>query len=253
MSQNQNETSSETHDLEETRVDFVHEKEIISLLSHELRTPIAIISSNIQLLKEFTYGLDSSVVRETFMLCEEAVGSMSNFIEEIYFLNILNKKGIKKNCSCFLVNDFFTGFIQEMKQKNVINRDRIVYEENFQSFAFSTDLFVLKKILNELVNNALKFSSEKVIIRVSCFATDLKIFVEDEGAGVPGDELDRIFDPFYRAKNVQFIQGSGLGLSIVKKSIELLGGRFEIATQVKQGTKFNVIIPNDECKKNTDH
>ena len=253
MLQNQRITSLDIDNANEKELDFVQEEQIISLLSHDLRTPIAIISSNVQLLKGFAYELDNSMVRETFLLCEEAIGSMTGFIEDIYFLNILNKAGLKKNLSCFLVNDFFPGFIQKMKQRDFVNRDRIVYEEDFQPFEFCTDLSVLEKILKGLISNALKFSSEKVTIRVSSFSGDIVISIKDEGVGIPEDELDKVFNPFYRARNVKLIQGSGLGLSIVKKSIDLLGGRLEFTTQLKKGTKFKITIPNDECEKNTDH
>jgi len=229
------------------------DRQIISLLSHELRTPLSIISSNIQLLKEFEYKLESKVVDETFLLCEEAIGSMTSFMEDIYFLNVSNKGELKKTPSPMNLNEFFRVFLNDLSSTDFINADRVHFEGNFLTETFCTDKSLLKRILKSLINNALKFSSEEVFLTVISSDQDLEIQIEDQGIGIPEEEIGDVFHPFYRGKNAKLISGCGLGLAIVQRSMDLLNGKIEVISMINQGTKFKIKILNDECKKNIDH
>ena len=253
MSQNLRTTFSGRACLEEKGDSYEPDRQIISLLSHELRTPLSIISSNIQLLKEFEYKLNSKVVNETFLLCEEAIGSMTSFMEDIYFLNVSNKGELKKTPSLMNLKEFFRIFLNDLSNTDFINADRVHFEENFLTETFCTDTTLLKRILKSLISNALRFSSEIVILNVTCSEKELEIQIEDQGIGIPEDEIDDVFHPFYRGKNARLISGCGLGLAIVQRSMDLLNGKIEVISMINQGTKFKIKIINDECKKNIDY
>ncbi|RYF89727.1 MAG: ATP-binding protein, partial [Chitinophagaceae bacterium] len=107
------------------------------------------------------------------------------------------------------------------------------------------DMNLLKNILINLVSNAIKFSNENGAIKVhaSVQQEELCISVQDEGIGIPEDEQHHLYERFFRAKNASNIQGTGLGLHIVGKYLELLNGRMTMESTLGKGTKFSFYIP----------
>ena len=102
--------------------------------------------------------------------------------------------------------------------------------------------------LGNLLENALKFSLEKkeVLVEVKREAEDVRVDVKDKGLGIPSGEMDKIFDKFYQGKNAaqQSIRGTGLGLALVKHSVEAHGGKVLVESKVGQGSTFSLVFPN---------
>ncbi|WP_372772471.1 sensor histidine kinase [Mangrovibacterium sp.] len=221
-------------------------RQIISLISHEMRTPLSIISSNVQLLKSFNYELNDTMVNDTFLLCEEAIGSLTDFIESVYFLNTAFKGEVKVHYSGV---DLVT-FINELVEKvagSEFNHNRIQVTKENLSDPFFTDKVLLKRCLEHLLVNALNFSSEDVQLKLSSVKDELVITIEDHGIGIPADEKDLIFEPFKRCSNVKMISGCGIGLAIVRMCIELLEGDIDFTSTLNQGSTFIIKIRNHEC------
>ncbi|MGV8096335.1 MAG: sensor histidine kinase [Mangrovibacterium sp.] len=108
-------------------------------------------------------------------------------------------------------------------------------------------------ICKNLIDNALKFSEEQVFLNVKCSKKELMIQVEDRGIGILPDDINLVFEPFYRGRNAKMISGSGLGLAIVKRSIDLLKGTIGLTSVIDHGTTFNIKILNNECQKDFDY
>jgi signal transduction histidine kinase len=108
-----------------------------------------------------------------------------------------------------------------------------------------TDEKLLRNILNNLLTNAIKYTPGKkwVFLRVDSTKHLIKFIVTDEGIGIPDEEQDKVFEAFVRGRLTESIHGSGLGLSIVKKSIELMKGNIKLESQVNKGTTITVTIP----------
>lgn len=227
-------------------------RQIISSITHELRSPLAIISSNIQLLKKFNYDLDQKVVNETFHLCEEAVKSIKRFAEDVSFIHGSNKGELKAESKKIEIGKFFNELINSLPESDY-SRNRIKYEGNFKTKTFYTDPCFLLKILDNLLNNALKFSSEQVLLKVECTKQELNVQLKDDGIGMLDEEIDYLFEPFSRGSNVKMISGSGLGLAIVKRSLDLLNGNMEVVSSVNHGTTFNIKILSNGSQKNIDN
>ncbi|MEL7587669.1 MAG: HAMP domain-containing sensor histidine kinase [Prolixibacteraceae bacterium] len=227
-------------------------RQIISSITHELRSPLAIISSNIQLLKQFNYDLDNKVVNETFHLCEEAVKSIKRFAEDISFIHGSNKGELKPESKKIEPDKFFDELIGKLPESDY-SRKRVKYEKNIKAKTFYTDPRFLLKILENLLNNALKFSSEDVFLKVVCTKEELNIQLKDQGIGMLDEEIDYLFEPFSRGSNVKMISGSGLGLAIVKRSLDLLNGNMEVVSSVNHGTTFNIKILSNGSQKNIDN
>lgn len=104
---------------------------------------------------------------------------------------------------------------------------------------------MLKNILLNLISNAIKFSQEGKTVKVSTVVQnkELVISVKDHGLGIPEEDQPHLFSTFFRAKNVSNIQGTGLGLPIVKRYVTLLGGDIELISELEKGTEVTISLP----------
>lgn len=220
--------------------------QIISSLSHELRTPLTILSSNLQLLKSNNLNLEATVRAETFQLCEEALNSVTKFLDGIHFLNLANKKELRKNASTFELDEMIETVLNK-RNTSFYQSNRIKIEPGFKQKQVCTDKELLTKVLINILDNAYKFSAKEVIVKMNIENQHLIIKIEDQGVGIPPEEMSLIFMPFYRCENVKMLSGTGIGLSIAKKAVDCLDGELNITSKIKEGTKVKLKIRADEC------
>ena len=111
---------------------------------------------------------------------------------------------------------------------------------------FYTDKRLMKNIMLNLISNAIKFSPDDGVIEISCTNTtgQVVLSVKDSGIGISKEDQEHLFERFFRARNAANIQGTGLGLHIVSKYIELLNGKIELQSEENNGTIFTITIPN---------
>jgi signal transduction histidine kinase len=109
----------------------------------------------------------------------------------------------------------------------------------------SLDPHLMRKSIGNIISNAAKYSPQGSLVRVEvdCAQEEIVFMVTDEGIGIPADDLDRIFDLFHRGKNVGEIVGTGLGMAIVKRSVEAHSGTVSIRSRLHQGTSVTFRIP----------
>ncbi len=107
------------------------------------------------------------------------------------------------------------------------------------------DRRLIRQIVNNLLSNAIKYSPDKKAVNITLDYQNeqLLLSVSDQGIGVPEKDIALLFEPFHRALNVGTLKGTGLGLTIVKESVELHGGTIELESQIGEGTTFWVKIP----------
>ena len=111
----------------------------------------------------------------------------------------------------------------------------------------NSDSRILRNILFNLISNASKYSDEGKTITIECFPdrNNIGFAIKDEGIGIPLEDQKRMFDRFFRASNAINIQGTGLGLNIVKRYVELLEGTIAFSSEFGKGSVFTVIIPTE--------
>lgn len=219
-------------------------RQIISSISHELRTPLSIISSNLQLLESWKGEMDEEIRKETFDLCGEAIKSMSRFLDDIYFLNVSNKGELKKDIEEVNLKKYFKKLIKEFAFSE-FDEERLKLSYQFKQEKVLIDKELLKRIMYNVVSNALKFSPEDVAVDVESSDEQLRIEVLDKGIGIAEEDQEFIFNPFYRGNNVKMISGTGLGMSIVKNSLDCMGGKIKIESNIGEGTNVKIIIPTN--------
>lgn len=216
----------------------------MSIASHEFRTPLSTVLSSASLLSKYI-NTDEQIKRERHIeKIKNSVRSLNGILEDFLSLGKLEEGKITTSPSEFNIRDFMFSIIEEMNP--LLKSGQHLSTEQKGLLSATTDKRLLKNILINLITNAIKFSEEGKTIQIVVFSNDklLQIEVIDQGIGIPDDEFEHLFSSFYRARNAVNIQGTGLGLHIVKRYLELLEGEIEVETSVGKGSKFIVHIPH---------
>lgn len=219
---------------------------IVLNVSHGFKTPLTSILSSAQLLQiyaEKDHPFRQKITKHAFKI-ENSVRALNNLLTSILFFGKADENKLE-----FKPKKVFMGaFVKEVMDtvKAGIENDVTINSEiGEMPKTLTTDPELVYQVLENLLSNAVKYSKDKgkVEFKLSVENGFLKAMVADKGIGIPKSELSQLFDRFFRAKNVGIIEGSGLGLSIVKKCMEVLQGEIEFESEQNKGTVFRVSIP----------
>lgn len=218
--------------------------EFISMASHELRTPIVGIKGYISMVLDGSFGEVNGEVKENLLLVKSATTRLADLVEDLLDVSKIEQSRLKINLQMTDVSAVIIEIIKELKiqadQKQlIINYSPI---ENKQ-FLINVDQEKLKQALINLIGNAIKYTVKgKVEIFVEQKNKLLEIRIKDTGIGMSAEEQKRLFEKFYRIKNktTQDIIGTGLGLWITKKIVELMGGTIIINSIKDTGTQVTL-------------
>jgi PAS domain S-box-containing protein len=248
---------------EKIRKALAKEKEVndlksrfVSMVSHEFRTPLGLILSSAELLQNYGYKWNEDKRNEQFEKIKKAVDNLTGLMNDIIILS-QEESGSLKIVPCEIdLAPFLREIIDEVTG-NSKKHPKIHFMYNGSSFKIFSDKKLLRQIFLNLISNAVKFtpSGNNIYLRLSfdaeakTSAADLntskkfKVEIEDEGMGIPEEDLNNVFEPFSRAKNADEIKGSGLGLSIVKRAVDLLQGEITVRSKLNEGTAFIICLP----------
>lgn len=216
----------------------------VSMASHEFRTPLSTVLSSVSLIEKYIEKSDLEKTEKHIQRVKNAVAGLTEILNDFLSVEKLESNKHEVNNIEFNYQEFVEDIVEEMK--TIIKKDQeIELIFNAQSSIIRSDSKILKNILYNLISNAIKYSEEGKTIT---FKNDIKndqlnISVSDEGIGIPDEEQKELFGRFFRAKNVTNIKGTGLGLNIVKKYIEMLNGDITFESKLNRGSTFNIIIP----------
>lgn len=230
-------------------LDYPFGPDFLKEFSVRLRSPLAAVRSNVQLLKEKVLKGNNELISETFFLSECSIDSISEFIENLEFLSGVSGAKIKRAPKPIVPGAIIKKAIEEIRHQ-FSGTDRILVNYTDDKVPVYLDRYLIGKVLVNLINNALKFSRDKVQVDVSASDGLLKIVVADTGIGIPDDQIKSIFKPFIRASNCRLISGMGLGLAIVAKVVEYYQGNVVVNTREGHGTEISVLIPSVEFQNN---
>jgi len=216
----------------------------ISLASHEFRTPLSGILTSSTLIRKYANLSDKSIIKHTNTI-EAMVKHLSNILDDFLSLERIETGSIQYKFSSFDINDLLHEIIQKA-QSLTKNGQQINYSVCKECPHIYSDKKMIHIIISNVLFNAIKYSPEKSHINIELSASDyILIKVEDFGIGIPKIDQDLIFKRFYRGSNTSNIQGTGIGLNIVKANIEDLGGFIDFKTKENEGTTFIMKIPLD--------
>lgn len=215
----------------------------VSMASHEFRTPLSTIMSSASLISKYVDEAQNDKREKHVNRIKSAVNNLTGILNDFLSLSkieegkvIISEEDVNLDDLCLLVID---------EVKGLLRKGQSIKHTTDASYVLQTDKRVLKNILFNLVSNAIKYSPEnsEISCHISKEADNLVIQVEDQGIGIPKEEQKYLFERFFRASNVETIQGTGLGLNIVKRYVELLKGTITFKSELGKGTLFIVKIP----------
>lgn len=218
----------------------------VSMASHEFRTPLSTILSSASLVSKYPGSEENEKREKHIRRIKDSVNHLNELLEDFLSLGKLEEGKVSITVTRFIIKDFLEDIIDEMKELLKTGQEiKVAYEGDEQ---FITDKRMLKNILLNLLSNATKFSEggKSIWVTVSNLHHILSITVRDEGIGIPEDDLPHLFDTFFRGKNVSNIQGTGLGLPIIKRYLHLLNGDITVASRYNEGTTFRIKLPTLE-------
>lgn len=215
----------------------------VSMASHEFRTPLSTILSSATLVSKYPSTEEFEKRERHIRRIRDSVNHLNELLEDFLSLGKLEEGKVSITVSSFAVKEFMEDVIEEMKVQAKPGQEIFfTYEGNNN---FSTDKRMLKNITINLVSNAIKFSGEgkSIDINASNANNELNVTIKDKGLGIPEEDMPHLFSTFFRGKNVSNIQGTGLGLPIVKRYVDLLKGTINVESRLEEGTEFNLTLP----------
>ena len=220
--------------------------EFVSTASHEFRTPLATIFSSVELIERYWERADREKFYSHTGRIKKAIQYLTGLMDDVLTISKSEAKKIKFSPKMTDLKSLCAEIVDEAKLL-LSSEQKLDAEINLNGNLYSVDEKLIKYILSNLLSNAVKFSNPGGRIYLGAGQVDGKLIfeVKDEGIGIPDEDKERIFEPFDRGSNIGVIRGSGLGMSIVKKSLELHGGVIDFDSTLGKGTIFKVVIPID--------
>lgn len=170
---------------------------------------------------------------------------MVQLLDDILTINRAETGKLETNPQWLDLEKFCRHLIEEMQLTAGVKHTLtfVCHGENTTAYI---DEKLLRSILANLLSNAIKYSPAGGQVQCSLTSepTQVKLQIRDRGLGIPSDDQTQIFEPFYRGKNVRHLAGTGLGLVVVKKCVDLHGGSIEIVSEPGRGTTVTVLLPN---------
>lgn len=216
----------------------------VSMASHEFRTPLSTILSSADLIEVYTKDTQQEKREKHTNRIKSAVSNLTSILNDFLSLGKLEEGKIEVKTVEFNLNRFCTEVIDEFRSLLKPGQE-LIHKTPTADIWITLDKKLIRNILNNLISNAIKYSPEGK--NIYCFIEvdeqAMSLEVKDEGIGIPEEEQQHLFTRFFRAHNVENIQGTGLGLNIVKRYVDLLDGAITFESKLNKGTTFSIQIP----------
>jgi PAS domain S-box-containing protein len=212
----------------------------VSMASHEFRTPLSTILSSASLVAKYKQSEEQDKRDKHIQRIRSAVNNLTDILNEFLSIGRIEEGKVQANFSSFNVKEHIQLVCNEMT--TILKKgQRFNYVHTGEPRVY-LDLSLLRNVMINLLSNAIKFSPESAVIHVSSQVDEKTIIiaVKDNGLGIPEDDKKHLFERFFRANNVTNIQGTGLGLHIVSKYVELMNGNIEVESELEKGTTFTI-------------
>lgn len=236
---------------EEARKALEREKELnelkskfVSIASHEFRTPLSTVLSSVSLIQQYKNKGDYDKQDKHILRVKASVNHLTSILNDFLSLGKLEEGKVEVNLERITVKEFLAEILEEVSallkegQKVVVNCMSEIEQ-------IDSDPRILRNIMFNLISNASKYSEPNKTIHLVCDQTGsaIRVTVRDEGIGISPEDQRHLFERFFRASNSGNIQGTGLGLNIVKRYVDLLKGKISFSSEFGKGSEFTVSIP----------
>jgi PAS domain S-box-containing protein len=217
--------------------------DFVSIVSHEFRTPLEVIMSSGDILERYFDRLDAGQRRGHLQAIHESVRRMDGLMTEVLLLSTVEAGRMQCAPAPVDLPALCRRIIDEIRSATS-ERNPIQFDATAPSRA-RADESLFRHILTNLLANAVKYSpaGAPVTLAIARDGGTAIVRVVDRGCGIPADDRDRLFHAFFRARNARHVPGTGLGLVIVKRCVELHGGAIGFESEEGRGTTFTVRLP----------
>ncbi len=212
----------------------------VTMASHEFRTPLTTVLSSANLLKKYADGDNRKNMEKHISKIVSSVNLMNDILNDFLSIGKIEEGRVVAKPVRVNIREITSTAIQELSGMQKEGQ-QVLYQHQGEEYT-ALDPVLLRHIINNLLSNAIKFSQEHSIINIDTCWQDgnLKFKIKDQGIGIPKESQDHLFERFYRGSNVINIQGTGLGLHIVGRYLELMNASIEYKTELYKGTSFTI-------------
>lgn len=235
-------------DISESEQEERQRRQFVANVSHELKTPLTIIKSYAETL--LTWGVNEKqredIKQDVQLIYDDSI-RMENLIDDLLLLSRIDAKALAARTSREDLGSLVKSTVSRMsKQAEEKKQEMVCHLVNHSLFVY-LDSQSMERVLTNLISNAIKYTPEggEIHIYAGSLIDDVYIKIRDNGIGIPQQDIQRIFDRFYRVDNTgsRLYGGTGLGLPIVKELVDLHDGQISVRSREKQMSEFTVILP----------
>ena len=212
----------------------------VSMASHEFRTPLSTVLSSAYLISKYTSAEDNLKRQKHVDRIVSSVNLLTDILNDFLSVGKMEEGKIQVRRSIFNVAENIKNIVMDLE--GLLKSGQQISYEHFGEENVYLDQGMLRHIVSNLCSNAIKFSPEKTDINILSIrnALGLHLSVKDSGIGISTADKQHLFERFFRGSNVTHIQGTGLGLHIVSKYVELLNGEISCKSSLGEGTEFTI-------------
>jgi PAS domain S-box-containing protein len=239
--QKKTEESLEKNIEEQRRLNLLKSR-FVSFASHEFRTPLTTMNSSADLIRRYLEMGENEKIHKHISRIQQSVVYMTSLLNDFLSLDKIDSGVVTLNKQSIDLSKLLEECLEETAGLKKA-KQQIEIQNGLEQI--ESDPFLLKSILINLISNGLKYSGDQGLVTVSTLMVkdEFQICVNDNGMGIPHAELQNLFTRFFRASNAQEIKGTGLGLHIVSRHVDMLGGRITCESEEGVGTQFCIYLP----------
>lgn len=226
--------------LSEIKNDFINN------MTHELKTPIATVNAAVEAMLNFNVLDDKEKSKEYLNISSKELERLSGLVEKVLNISRYERNKLTFNFEEINMNELLASIVEVNRMKYNGNNVEIKFKSNMENTLLSADRLHLTNVINNLLDNAVKYSNDNISIEVKLISQNNKvnISVKDNGIGISQKHQIKIFDKFYRVPtgNIHNVKGFGLGLHYVKNIVEYHGGKIKLNSTLGKGSEFTLMF-----------
>ncbi len=210
----------------------------VSMASHEFRTPLSSVLSSAYLLSKYVKAEEQPQRDKHIQRIVSSVSSLTEILNDFLSVGKIEEGKVNARFTEYDLEKQVNDMVHEMN--HMLKKGMTITYNHLGPSIVSLDASMVKHVMLNLLSNAIKFSPENSMIELTTEQNEKKLIlsIKDQGIGIPKDDQEHLFKRFYRSTNASDIQGTGLGLHIVRKYVELMGGNIECFSEIGTGTEF---------------
>jgi signal transduction histidine kinase len=211
----------------------------VTLASHEFRTPLTTILSSAFLLEKYSFGVNQDKAVKHLARIKSSVSNLTSILDEFLSVTKIEDGQVQPNIETVDLQDFLGTVCNDLQR--FAKPGQTIHYSHTGAQEVKTDPVLLGNIIRNIVTNSIKYSPESSAIYVSSTVNSkVHVSVQDNGIGIPSTDQKSLFERFYRASNAGAVQGTGLGLHIMKHYVQMLKGSVKLQSEVGKGTRVEV-------------